>query len=96
MGMRRFWPIPSALLISGAYGLVLAFIGGTLASEPRKLKKPTPKGKGESLSPFPAVAPGGACRGSIPRNGFPTGDRGLPLLSSFHGISTLLRSGDRH
>jgi hypothetical protein len=30
MGVRRFGPKPSALLISGAYGLVLAFIGGIL------------------------------------------------------------------
>jgi hypothetical protein len=30
MGLRRFWPKPSVLLISGAYGLVLAFIGGSL------------------------------------------------------------------
>lgn len=30
MGMRRFWPFPSELLISGACGLVLAFIGGIL------------------------------------------------------------------
>jgi hypothetical protein len=42
MGMRRFWPKPSALLISGAYGLALAFIGGNLWKPERSGDFPSP------------------------------------------------------
>jgi hypothetical protein len=85
MGMRRFWPFPSELLISGANGLAMAFIGGTLASEPRKLDKPTSRGKGESLSPFPVVALGGALFRFDPGRRLPSrATVRLSLLFLFH------------
>jgi len=62
MGLRRFWRKPSALLISGAYGLVLAFIGGTLASEPRKPNKEAPRGLGASQPPRRVLCRDGADR----------------------------------
>jgi hypothetical protein len=42
MGLWRFWPFPSALLINGAYGLVLAFIGGNLWKSERFGASPSP------------------------------------------------------
>jgi len=62
MGARHFWPIPSVLLISGAYELALAFIGGTLASEPRKLNKTTPQGLGASQATRRVLCRDGADR----------------------------------
>jgi hypothetical protein len=42
MGLWRFWPFPSALLINGVYGLVLAFIGGNLWKSERFGASPSP------------------------------------------------------
>jgi hypothetical protein len=85
MGLRRFWRKPSALLISGADVLALAFIGDTLASEPRKLDKPTPRGKGFRLSLFPVVALGGALFRFDPGRRLPSrATVRLSLLFLFH------------